>query len=85
MDEEVTGLPVAVASWVWTSSTVVAVVVTVGLLAVLITHMLVTAAAGSRTQVLRRRLALVSIPLLGCFVVVIGVRLAIILIERPGP
>jgi hypothetical protein len=85
MDEEITTLPVAVANWIWTSSTVVAVVVTVELLAVLIAHVLVSAAAGPRARLLRRRLALVAIPLLGCFVVVIGVRLAIILMERPGP
>jgi hypothetical protein len=78
-------LPFAVASWVWTSSTVVVAVVTVGLLAVLIAHVLVTAAAGSGARLLRRRLAIAAIPLLACFAVAVGVRLAIILIERPGP
>jgi hypothetical protein len=30
-------------------------------------------------------LTMAAIPLLACFVVMIGVRLAIILMERPGP
>jgi hypothetical protein len=78
-------LPVAVAGWVWTTSTIVMAVITAELLAVLVAHVLLTAAAGSGTRLLRRRLVTVTIPLLACFVAVIGVRLAIILIERPGP
>jgi hypothetical protein len=85
MDQEMTTQPIGVVSWVWTTSTVVAIVVTAALLLVLVAHVLVTAAAGSRARALRRKLARDAIPLLGCFVVVIGIRLAIILIERPGP
>jgi hypothetical protein len=85
MDQEMTMLPIGLASWVWTSSTVVAIVVTAALLFVLVAHVLVTAAAGSRARAVRGKLALAAIPLLGCFVVAIGVRLAIILMERPGP
>ena len=80
-----TTLPLAVSGWIWTSTTVVAIVVTAALLAVMGAHVLVTAAAGSRARALRRKLIRAAIPLFGGFVVVIGVRLAIILIERPGP
>jgi hypothetical protein len=78
-------IPLAVAGWVWTTSTVVIAVITLELLAVLVAHVLLTAAAGSGTRLLRRRLATATIPLLACFAAVIGLRLAMILIERPGP
>lgn len=79
-----TALPVAVASWLWTSSTVLAAAITVALLAVLLAHVLVAAAA-PQARVLRRQLAVLAVPLLACFFVAVVVRLAFILIERPGP
>jgi hypothetical protein len=83
-------LSIGTASWVWTMTTVLAALFTAALLAILTTHALISATsrdAGrpASTARLRRRLAVLTVPLLGCLVVVVVVRLAIILAERPGP
>jgi len=46
---------------------------------------LVTAVGGSREGSRRRSLRRLAVPLVACFAAVVVVRLAIIVIERPGP
>jgi hypothetical protein len=77
--------PIAMAGWVWLTTTVVAALATAAAIAVLMAHVLVTAAGGSREGSRRRSLRRLAVPLVACFAAVVLVRLTIIVIERPGP
>lgn len=77
--------PLAVAGWVWQTTTVVAALATAASIVVLTAHVLVTAAGRSREGSRRRGLRRLAVPFVACFAAVVIVRLAIILIERPGP
>jgi hypothetical protein len=82
---------VAVAGWVWTTTTVVGSVVAVALVAILSVDLF--AGAISRGDGQRswphwkgeRRLMGVAIPLAACFVAIVIVRFALIVAEHPGP
>jgi hypothetical protein len=76
--------PLAVAGWLWTSTTVLAALVTAALVAVLAAHVFATVLPRA-DDLVRRKLARAAIPLLACFVALAIVRFALILAGRPGP
>jgi hypothetical protein len=82
----------AVAGWFWTITTVAAALVTLVLIGILTAHNLVGTVSGSQARKradgeddLRRRLRRAAALLIGYFVLVVLMRFAIILAERPGP
>jgi hypothetical protein len=82
---------VAVAGWVWTTTTVVGAAAAVALVAILSADVL--AAAISPRDGQRRlprgagdlRLMRVAVPLAACFLAVVTVRFVLIVAEHPGP
>jgi hypothetical protein len=87
----VTQAVVAVAGWVWTTTTVVGAVVAVALVAILSVDLFAAAISPDDGRRLRRsaaghrRLVRVAVPLAACFAAVVTVRFALILVEHPGP
>ena len=79
----------ALARWVWPTTTVFAVIVTCSLLVVLVTYCLIAAFEGPDSQAearwvaLKPALARAAVPLLVAFAIVVLVRFGIILYERP--
>lgn len=82
---------VAVAGWVWTTTTVVGAVAAVALVAILSADLLAAAISpgdGQRRRVSgagHRRLMRVAVPLATCFLAVVTVRFVLIVVEHPGP
>jgi hypothetical protein len=82
---------VAVAGWVWTTTSVAGAVVAVVLVAILSVDLLLTAISPadaqrpSPSEAGHRRLMRVAVPLAACFLAVVIVRFALIVAEHPGP
>jgi hypothetical protein len=82
---------VAVAGWVWTTTTVVGAVATVALVAILCADLLAAAISPDDGQRRRpsgaghRRLMRVALPLAACFLAVVTLRFVLIVAEHPGP
>jgi hypothetical protein len=81
---------VAVAGWVWTTTTVVGAVVAVALVAILSADVLAAAISPGDERRRRpgaghRRLMRVAVPLAACFLAVVTVRFVLIVAEHPGP
>jgi hypothetical protein len=82
---------VAVAGWVWTTTTVVGAVVAVALVAILSADVLAAAISPGEGQRRRprgaphRRLMRIAVPLAACFLAVVTVRFVLIVAEHPGP
>jgi len=82
---------VAVAGWVWTTTTVVGAVAAVALVAILSADVLAAAISPEDEQRRRpsgaghRRLMRVAVPLAACFLAVVTVRFVLIVLKHPGP
>jgi hypothetical protein len=82
---------VAVAGWVWTTTTVVGGVAAVALVAILSVDLLAAAISPGDGQrpwpsgASHRRLMRVAVPLAACFLTVVTVRFVMIVAEHPGP
>lgn len=82
-------LATTIPAWLWETTTVVAAVATVALVAILTAHVILSAVApeserrNPRSTALHR-LAVAAVPLLVFLAGAVATRFAVILIERPG-
>lgn len=82
---------VAVAAWVWTTTTVVGAVAAVALVAILSADLLAAAISPGNGQrrwphgAGHRRLMRIAVPLAACFLAIVTVRFVLIVVEHPGP